>query len=45
MHSDLMKATAGPGRRRHLDQVTEHETHLPALSAKARLEMAEASRG
>jgi hypothetical protein len=29
----------------HLRQVMEHEAHLPALSAKARLEMAESSRG
>ncbi|MEZ4863599.1 MAG: phytanoyl-CoA dioxygenase family protein [Caldilineaceae bacterium] len=44
-HSELMRNTATPQRMRHLQQVLDHEGHLPALSAKARLEMAEAARG
>lgn len=44
-HSDLMKETATPQRLRHLKQVMEHEHHLPELSAKARREMLEPSRG
>ncbi len=45
MHSDIMRQTASPARMVHLQQVMEHESHLPALSAKARVEMAESSRG
>jgi ectoine hydroxylase-related dioxygenase (phytanoyl-CoA dioxygenase family) len=45
MHSDIMRSTASPQRMIHLQQVMEHEAHLPALSAKARAEMAEPSRG
>ncbi|CAN5817095.1 hypothetical protein BH10CHL1_BH10CHL1_26930 [soil metagenome] len=45
MHSDVMRKTASPARMIHLQQVMEHEGHLPALSAKARAEMPESSRG
>ena len=45
MHSDIMRSTASPSRMRHLEQVMAHESHLPALSAKARAEMAEPARG
>lgn len=45
MHSALMRDTASPARMRHLQQVMEHESHLPALAAKARAEMAEPARG
>jgi hypothetical protein len=45
MHSEIMRNTASPARMVHLRQVIEHEAHLPALSAKARTEMAESSRG
>lgn len=45
MHSDVMRQTASPERLVHLQQVMAHEAHLPALSAKARVEMAESARG
>ena len=45
LHSEVMRATASGARLRHLRQVMEHESHLPALAAKARAEMAEPSRG
>jgi hypothetical protein len=45
LHSDIMRQSASPARLVHLRQVMEHEAHLPALSAKARAEMAEPSRG
>jgi hypothetical protein len=45
MHGDLMRTTASPARQRHLQQVMEHEAHLPALAAKARERMGEPSRG
>lgn len=45
MHSDVMRQTASPARMVHLQQVMAHEAHLPALSAKARQEMSESSRG
>ena len=45
VHSDVMRATASPGRMRHLQQPIEHEGHLPALAAKARAEAAEPARG
>ena len=45
MHSDVMRQTASPARLVHLQQVMAHEGHLPVLSAKARAEMAESSRG
>ena len=42
LHSDVMRTTASPERMRHLRQVMEHESHLPALAAKARAEAADA---
>jgi hypothetical protein len=45
LHSDVMRNTASPARMRHLQQVIEHEGHLPALAEKARREMPEPSRG
>jgi hypothetical protein len=45
MHSDIMRGTASAQRMTHLQQVIEHEGHLPGLSAKARAEAAEPSRG
>ncbi|MCE7982134.1 MAG: hypothetical protein DYG89_13140 [Caldilinea sp. CFX5] len=45
LHSDVMRQTASPARMVHLQQVMAHESHLPALSAKARAEMAESARG
>jgi hypothetical protein len=45
MHGETMVATASPQRQKHLQQVMENESHLPALAAKARLEMSEPSRG
>ena len=39
MHSDVMRGTASPARMRHLQQVIDNEGHLPALSARARMEM------
>jgi hypothetical protein len=44
-HSDIMRNTASPQRMVHLQQVMDHEGHLPALSAKARAEAAEPARG
>ncbi|MCX6047841.1 MAG: phytanoyl-CoA dioxygenase family protein [Chloroflexi bacterium] len=44
-HSELMRKSASPQRMRFLQQVMAHEAHLPALAAKARLEMAEPARG
>ncbi len=44
-HSEIMRRTASPQRMTHLRQVMEHEGHLPALTAKARAEMAEPARG
>ena len=45
VHSEIMRSTASPSRMRHLRQAMEHESHLPALAAKARAEMAEPARG
>jgi hypothetical protein len=45
LHSDTMRGTGPSSRMRHLRQVMEHEGALPALSAKARAEMGEPSRG
>ena len=45
MHSDLMRRTATDARMQHLRQVMDHESHLPALAAQARREMAEPARG
>lgn len=44
-HSDIMRDTASSQRMTHLQQVIDNEGHLPALAAKARLEMSEPSRG
>jgi hypothetical protein len=44
-HGEILRRTASPERMRHLRQVMEHETHLPALAAKARAEMPEPARG
>jgi hypothetical protein len=45
LHSDVMRATAGPQRMRHLRQVIEHEHGLAPLAEKYRRESAEPSRG
>jgi ectoine hydroxylase-related dioxygenase (phytanoyl-CoA dioxygenase family) len=45
VHSELMRNSADAERMRHLQQVIDHESHLPALAAKCRLEMAEPARG
>jgi hypothetical protein len=42
---DAMRETAGPRRRIHLEQGLANDGHLKALADKARLEMAEPSRG
>lgn len=44
VHGPAMLATASPARMQHLQQVIEHEGHLPELSARARQEMAEPAR-
>jgi hypothetical protein len=44
-HSETMRNTASAERMRYLQQVIDHEGHLPALSAKARLTMSEPARG
>ena len=44
-HSEIMRNTASPQRMRFLQQVIDHEGHLPALSAKARQTMSEPARG
>ena len=45
MHSDVMRGTASPARMRHLQQVIDNEGHLPALSARARMEMSGPAHG
>lgn len=40
LYGPLMLKTAPPQRMAHLQQVLDHQTALPALAAKARLEMA-----
>jgi len=45
VYSEKMLSTAGPARRRHLEQVMANEGHLAELSRKAREGMAEPSRG
>lgn len=45
MHSEIMRNTASAQRLVHLAQPMEHEGHLAALSAKARMEAAEPARG
>ncbi len=44
-YGDAVVRTATPERMRHLEQVMNNDDHLPELSRKARLEMAEPSRG
>ncbi len=44
-YGEIMMNTAGPQRRRHLEQVMANDSHLAALSKKARETMAEPSRG
>jgi hypothetical protein len=44
-YGPAMVATATPARMKHLEQVMANDDHLPELSRKARLEMAEPSRG
>jgi len=45
MHSDIMRGTASAARMVHLQQPMENQGHLAGLSAKARAEAAEPSRG
>ena len=45
MYSQTMTQTADAERMKHLQQVLDNEDYLPVLSAKARLEMPEPSRG
>jgi predicted house-cleaning NTP pyrophosphatase (Maf/HAM1 superfamily) len=40
-----MLASASPQRTKHLEQVSANDSHLAALSAKARQTMSEPSRG
>lgn len=42
---DIMMNTAGPERRRHLEQVMANDGHIAELSRKARASMTEPSRG
>ena len=44
-YGEAMLRTAGPQRMVHLEQRLANSDHLPALAAKARLEMSEPSRG
>ncbi len=44
-YGELMVSTAGPERRRHLEQVMANDGHLAELSRKARETMPEPSRG
>jgi hypothetical protein len=44
-YGDIMMNTAGPSRRRHLEQVMANDGHIAELSRKARESMAEPSRG
>ncbi len=44
-YGDAMIRTAGPERRRHLEQVLANDGHLTELSRQARERMAEPSRG
>ena len=44
-HSELMRRTASAERMRHLQQVIDHETELPAHAAKCRTTMLEPARG
>ncbi|MCE9590126.1 MAG: phytanoyl-CoA dioxygenase family protein [Planctomycetes bacterium] len=44
-YGEIMMKTATPQRMRHLEQVMANDGHIAALSAKAKKEMAEPSRG
>ena len=44
-YGEKMVKTAGPGRMVHLEQVLENDGHLAELTARARRERAEPSRG
>ncbi len=44
-YGPVMANTASSERMRHLQQVMEHQSHLPALAARARETMAEPARG
>lgn len=44
-YGDIMMQTATPERLRHLEQVMANDSHIAALSRKARAEMAEPARG
>ena len=44
-YGDIMMNTAGPQRRRHLEQVMANDGHIAELSRKARATMAEPARG
>jgi hypothetical protein len=44
-YGEIMMATAGPERLRHLEQVMANDGHIAELSRKARETMAEPSRG
>jgi hypothetical protein len=45
VYTETMLRTASPQRMRHLEQINANDGHLAALSAKAREEMKEPSRG
>jgi hypothetical protein len=45
VYGQAMLSTATPQRKRHLEQVLANDSHLAALSAKARQTMSEPSRG
>ena len=44
-YGETMMRTAGPERRRHLEQVMANDGHLAELSREAREKMAEPARG
>ncbi len=44
-YGDIMMNTAGPQRKRHLEQVMANDGHIAELSRKARASMTERSRG
>ncbi len=45
LYGEAMLKTAGPERMKHLEQGLANDDHLPALTARARAERTEASRG
>ena len=45
MFGDVMVETASPNRRDHLEQVLQHQGHLPELVRRARAEMAAPANG